>query len=79
METKHESPDLQISSFKGSIKKDTLDMLNVRNSPGDTVWASISNLFTRKKPIRFFDIFVGSAFLIFVLIFLFTVITSSLN
>jgi hypothetical protein len=58
------------ASFKDSIKKDSLDMLNMRNSPGDTVWASITNLFTRKKPLRFFDVFVGLSIFTFLLIFL---------
>ena len=53
-----------------NIDDDTDDRISGFRTPGDTVWNSIGNLFTRKKPVRFFDIFVGFGFSIFALILL---------
>lgn len=67
------------ASFTDSIKKDVGDMVNMRNSPGDAVWAGISNLFTRKKPVRFFDIFVALSISLLLLVFLVVLILVALG
>lgn len=59
-------------TFRDSVKKDVSDLINMRNSPGDTVWSSVINIFSRKRPVRFFDVFITAS--MFVLVVLFAVV-----
>ncbi len=70
METEEEK------TFHDSIKKEVSDLVTLRNSPGDTVWDSVVNVFSRRRPLRFFDIFVIGSFLVLILLLSFAIIRS---